>query len=116
MLGQRISLQNWQSTIRHFVRALSSHREYGNVERWTGRETSDLVYDDVDCKLLSDLGRLSIGDQVEDQVPEWLHDSTEPLEWFFEVKTTIEQCSRPFFMSQAQYSRVSGLYNVIDEC
>lgn len=102
-----MSLQNWPSSIRHFVRALTTNNVYGNIAQWHGAETSDLIYTDETAGLSKELKRLLIGDVFEDWLPEWLVDKNEPLEWFFEVKTTLGACNTPFFMSQSQHSRVS---------
>lgn len=88
------SRANWQSTIRKFVTA---HPDYVDMEPWTGRETSDIVYKDT----LGDLTELLIesgylGESLRSQ----------QATYYIEVKTTTLSCETPFYMSKAQYQRV----------
>lgn len=93
------SLDNWQSTIRTYVKV---HRRYAEIERWPGtRETADIVYKDVTgafTKVLVDCDYLD-GALWEDARPTY----------YLEVKTTTGPCNTPFFMSKSQYQRVSFL-------
>ncbi|KAK4233161.1 hypothetical protein C8A03DRAFT_19707 [Achaetomium macrosporum] len=89
------SRANWQSTIRSYVTA---HPEYADIASWTGRETADITYDDVDgafTRLLIDKGYLA-AETWADARPHYL----------VEVKTTTKSCSMPFFMSKYQYRRM----------
>lgn len=89
------SRENWQSRIRTYVNV---HPEYAGLSRWSGRETSDIVYDDVSgmfTALLIEKGYLN-GDCWRDKTPRY----------YIEVKSTTEQCATPFFMSSGQYERV----------
>ena len=72
LFGDKVSLQNWPSSIRHFVRALDNHNTYRHITQWSHPETSDLVYSDKDCELPGDLQRLQIGDNFEDWLPDWI--------------------------------------------
>lgn len=92
------SRANWQSTIRHYV---SVHPEYSDIRAWVGNETSDIVYDDNDgefTRLLIDRGYLNANS--------W---TTARPRYFIEVKATTSGCGTRFFMSKAQYRRVSCL-------
>ncbi|SMR45238.1 unnamed protein product [Zymoseptoria tritici ST99CH_3D1] len=94
------SRENWQSTIRHRV---SVHPDYTGLERWSGKETADLVYDDVLgelTKLLIDRGYLASN--------EW--DGRRPF-YYIEVKTTTGSCEAPFYMSKGQYERMTEIHN-----
>ncbi|KAK1624073.1 hypothetical protein BDP81DRAFT_502426 [Colletotrichum phormii] len=91
------SRSSWQSTIRKYV---TVHPEYANMSPWSGRETSDIVYQDTSNRLtalfidkgyLQEQPRGSIGGG---------------LNYFIEVKTTTMACETPFYMSKAQYQRM----------
>lgn len=87
---------NWQSTIRKYAQA---HPEYADLTPWGGTETSDIVYDDVSgvfTTLLIEKGYLS-GTNWEGKTPKY----------YIEVKSTTDQCSTPFFISDSQLDRVS---------
>ncbi|KAG7284334.1 hypothetical protein NEMBOFW57_010706 [Staphylotrichum longicolle] len=89
------SQANWESTIRHYA---SAHPNYANMTRWTGKETADITYHDVDgvfTSLLIDKGYLDAGT--------WAH--ARPR-YFIEVKTTTGSYRTPFFMSKYQYQRM----------
>ncbi|CAK7230302.1 hypothetical protein SEUCBS140593_007541 [Sporothrix eucalyptigena] len=92
------SLQNWQSTIRGYAR---SHRLYADIENWSGQETADITYEDVDgtlTALLIDKGYL--------ESETWA--SARPC-YFIEVKTTVNAAvGTPFFMSNHQYDRMQN--------
>ncbi|KAH8124644.1 hypothetical protein LI328DRAFT_166990 [Trichoderma asperelloides] len=93
----RWSNENWQSTIRSYVRA---HPNYRNMVSWRGRETADLVYDDTEGQLTNTL----IGCGYLDQ-DEW-HNARP--KYYIEVKTTTGPRETPFYMSNSQYERVSA--------
>lgn len=86
---------NWQSTIRHHAAA---HHDFADLTSWTGRETSDIVYDD-DCGDLTELlvakGHLSQA---------WKHKTPR---YYIEVKSTLDRCETPFYVSHGQAERVS---------
>lgn len=85
-------VRNWQSRIRTYVRA---HEDYASLESWDARETSDLVYDDVEgefTRLLWDCGYLA-EEEWQDACPTY----------FIEVKTTTGPCDLPFYVSANQY-------------
>ncbi|PTB37137.1 hypothetical protein M441DRAFT_175588 [Trichoderma asperellum CBS 433.97] len=91
----RWSNENWQSTIRSYVRA---HPNYRNMASWRGRETADLVYDDTEGQLTNTL----IGCGYLDQ-DEW-HNARP--KYYIEVKTTTGPRETPFYMSNSQYERM----------
>lgn len=98
------SRANWQSNIRRHV---TVHPEYRTMAPWMGRETSDLVYDDTVGALtgcLIDHGFLMRGD--------W---AGQRPQYFLEVKTTTSSCETPFFMSKAQYRRVSFSFPSVED-
>lgn len=69
------------------------------MQPWSGRETSDITYSDHEGVLTDffvDKGYLE-RDLWADERPQY----------FVEVKTTTMSCETPFFMSNAQYCRVS---------
>ena len=75
------------------------HSEYRDLAPWSGPETADLVYEDIDSvltKILIDAGYLSQRG--------W--EGATPT-YFIEVKTTAGTCETPFYMSNSQYIRVS---------
>ena len=83
-------------------RYVLGHPEYADMGPWSGRETSDIVYDDVQGELtdfLTSRNYLS-RDQWADRRPQY----------FIEVKTTTGACETPFYMSNGQYERVSTAY------
>lgn len=76
-----------------------AHPKYADMEEWRGSETSDITYSDVQStltKLLMEKGYLA-RENWEGKLPEY----------FIEVKTTTGSCETPFYMSKAQYQRVS---------
>lgn len=88
-------LRNWQSNIRHLARA---HPKFADLERWRGRETSDMTYQDntgVLTKFLREKDYLGV---------EWA--DAKPL-YYLEVKSTLGPCASPFYMSSGQMERVS---------
>ncbi|EXJ63403.1 uncharacterized protein A1O5_11452 [Cladophialophora psammophila CBS 110553] len=92
------SHENWQSTIRKYVRV---HPRYGRMDDWLGRETADITYDDASgalTALLIDQGYLARDG--------WA--GRRPM-YYIEVKSTVGPCGRPFFMSKFQYQRMQNL-------
>jgi hypothetical protein len=92
----RWSDENWQSTIRHYVKV---HPTYRNIENWRSRETADLVYVDTEGQLTNTL--IGCGYLNHDQ---W-HDARP--KYYMEVKTTTGPRETPFYMSSKQYQLVS---------
>lgn len=86
---------------------MNAHPDYADLSRWSGRETSDIVYDDVSgtfTNLLIKKGYLP--EKV--YLPEYHWENKTPR-YFIEVKSTTGQCATPFFMSSGQYERVRAL-------
>lgn len=83
--------------MRHYVTA---HPDYAGMTPWTGRETSDITYTDTQGVLTELLIRNHYldGDRWTGRAPKY----------FIEVKTTTSFCDAPFYMSNAQYQRVSA--------
>lgn len=75
------------------------HPDYVNMDPWTGRETSDITYADGEGVLTN----LFI---EEDCLPGDVCTGRTP-NYFIEVKTTTSSCNTPFYVSKAQYRRVS---------
>ena len=121
-----ITLDNWQSTIRHFV---SAHSVYAAITEWHGTETADITYFDHTNRLESTLTANVLGDVFPDWLPTWLKDecrckegdsscpsrscpiretAVEPLKWLFEVKATTGPCETDLFMTPGQYERVGA--------
>ncbi|KAK2601141.1 hypothetical protein N8I77_010611 [Diaporthe amygdali] len=97
------SMHQWQSTIRHYAAA---HPDYADIRQWSGRETSDLTYQDVQgdfTRLLIDSGYLD----------EELWGHRRPM-YFLEVKTTTGPCNTPFFVSKGQYERIRNHKDTTD--
>ncbi|KAF4924992.1 hypothetical protein CGCVW01_v003742 [Colletotrichum viniferum] len=90
------SRDNWQSNIRRYV---TVHPDYALMEPWSGRETSDIVYEDVSKQLTSLLVRQGYLET------RWLSRARGP-KYFIEVKTTTMSCETAFYMSKAQYQRM----------
>ncbi|EQB58063.1 hypothetical protein CGLO_01742 [Colletotrichum gloeosporioides Cg-14] len=90
------SRDNWQSNIRRYV---TVHPDYALMEPWSGRETSDIVYEDVSKQLTSLLVRQGYLET------RWLSRPRGP-KYFIEVKTTTMSCETAFYMSKAQYQRM----------
>ena len=88
---------NWQSTIRSEV---TVHVNYENLGEWHGYETADITYDDIQNKLvnlLAEKGYDKLQDRTQVNCPKC----------FIEVKTTTAEWDEPFYVSRAQYDRVS---------
>ena len=77
---------------------MNVHPEYAGLRHWGGRETSDIVYDDVEGGFTD----LLIGNGYLDAI-RW---GDETPRYYIEVKSTTEQCANPFFLSSRQYTRV----------
>uniref|UniRef100_L2FL52 Ino80 chromatin remodeling complex protein n=1 Tax=Colletotrichum fructicola (strain Nara gc5) TaxID=1213859 RepID=L2FL52_COLFN len=90
------SRDNWQSNIRRYV---TVHPDYALMEPWSGRETSDIVYEDVSKQLTSLFVRQGYLET------RWLSRPRGP-KYFIEVKTTTLSCETAFYMSKAQYQRM----------
>ncbi|KAI1480176.1 hypothetical protein F4774DRAFT_379917 [Daldinia eschscholtzii] len=88
---------NWTSTIRRYV---TVHPDYEDMSAWSGIETSDLEYEDVDGRLTAVL--ISKGHLRS----EWR--GLRP-KYYIEVKTTPGARDAPFFMSDAQYHKMRRL-------
>lgn len=91
------SEDNWQSNMRRYVTA---HSDYADMKPWTGRETSDITYKDVGG-VLTDL--LILGGYLDRDTF-----SGKTPTYFIEVKATQLSSDAQFYMSKAQYSRVSA--------
>lgn len=70
------------------------------MEPWEGRETSDITYNDSNGVLTELLIRNHYLDR-----DRW---AGRTPKYFIEVKTTTSSCDAPFYMSNAQYQRVSA--------
>lgn len=93
---------NWRSTIRG---ELSRYPGYAGITNWTGRETADIVYKDCDGRLTRWLeenctGGYPAGSSNRDF-------AEQPIEYYFEVKSTTGACESRFFLSTGQYKLVS---------
>ena len=89
--------ENWQSRIRHHA---TIHPEYSDLTVFAGRETSDIVYDDASgilTELLITKGHLSN-----------THWAGKTPRYYIEVKSTLDRCETPFYVSDDQAERVSG--------
>ncbi|OAG34109.1 hypothetical protein AYO21_11750 [Fonsecaea monophora] len=108
LLPGTLGLDNWQSKIRHLVRA---HKQYEHVTRWTQRETADMMYSDQNNSLRTLFRTRPLGDVFPDWAPDWLaaDDENPPLEWLFEVKTSLGPCETEFYMSPHQHDLMRNL-------
>lgn len=92
------NIDNWQSKIRQYA---NIHANYIGLRNWDVKETSDIVYNDVKgvfTTFLIDKGYLSKAGW-QGRTPKY----------YIEVKTTTEQCKKPFFVSKGQFKRVSTM-------
>ncbi|KAH8800361.1 hypothetical protein F5884DRAFT_891279 [Xylogone sp. PMI_703] len=92
------TLANWQSTISYRV---AVHERYHDLERWSGPETADIVYEDQNSfltELLIERGYL------ENAI--WGGHSPR---YYIEVKTTTGSLETPFFCSQLQYEQMERM-------
>ena len=90
-------LQNWRSSIRGYARVLPEYRE---LEAWPGRETSDIVYEDINgvfTRLMVSLGYLNAD-----------HWAGKTPRYYIEVKCTTGAYETPFIVSQHQVDLVSA--------
>jgi hypothetical protein len=90
-------LQNWRSSIRGYARVLPEYRE---LEAWPERETSDIVYDDINgvfTRLMISLGYLNAD-----------HWAGKTPRYYIEVKCTTGACETPFIVSHHQVDLVSA--------
>ena len=115
------SFQNWQSKIRHFVRAHKDVPEYRDITTWTLPETADITYIDTQAELWKGTQYpAQLGDILSSIIfmPPWLTVAEaleRDIEWLFEVKTTTGPCETDFFMSPSQYSRMKTSGAMRDE-
>lgn len=107
--GQDLSREVWQTPIRALVAA--GHAEYAGMAGWPREERADIVIEDdggdgeaggpgpaaVLLHLLVEGGYLGA---------EWAGRTRAPR-CYVEVKATMGPCEAPFFMSDAQYRKVS---------
>lgn len=107
--GQGLSREVWQTPIRALVAA--GHAEYAGMAGWPREERADIVIEDdggdgeaggpgpsaVLLRLLMEGGYLGA---------EWAGRARAPR-CYVEVKATMGPCETPFFMSDAQYRKVS---------
>lgn len=85
------------------------HPDYADMTDWTGPETSDIVYEDTNGVLTN---FLILGNYLDRD--NW---SKKKPKYFIEVKTTPKSSDAPFYVSKAQYSRVSiGDYRPFTAC
>ncbi|KAI0549334.1 hypothetical protein F4679DRAFT_547579 [Xylaria curta] len=92
--------EDWKSNIKKYV---TEHPKYANMEPWSGSETADLVYFDVESALTALLINGGFLDKKR-----WT--SKKPT-YYIEVKTTPGGCGAPFFMSDPQYQRMQATTN-----
>lgn len=93
-------LQNWRSSIRRYVQVLP---EYQELSAWPERETSDLVYDDINgffTRLMISLGYLN-ADHWAGKMPRY----------YIEVKCTTGVCETPCIVSQHQVDLMESTTN-----
>jgi len=98
---EAFGLDNWQSTIRHYVKL---HPKYSSITNWSGQETADITYNDTTGALTRILIR---GGHLEQEV--W--QAAKP-KYYFEVKATPKELSDTLFMSESQNQRVSRITSV----
>ncbi|KAF2187478.1 hypothetical protein K469DRAFT_749209 [Zopfia rhizophila CBS 207.26] len=95
----RFGLGNWQSKIRHFIRA---HHDYHNLENWHGsEETSDIVYDDCEGKLTTLL--------IDHAYLNSTHWTGRHPTYYIEVKATPSSLNAPFFVRSKQYGLMESM-------
>jgi hypothetical protein len=95
-------LQHWRSGIRGYAEVLP---EYRGLRAWPGRETSDLVYDDINgvfTRLMISLGYLN-ADYWAGKTPRY----------YIEVKCTTGACETPCIVSQHQVDLVSAFKEML---
>lgn len=106
--GQCLSREVWQTPIRALV--AEGHAEYAGMAGWTREECADIVIEDDDNREAEEAGpaatlvRLLVAGGY--LGVEWAGRAPAPR-CYIEVKTTMAACGAPFFMSGAQYRKVS---------
>ncbi|TGO31378.1 hypothetical protein BPAE_0001g02500 [Botrytis paeoniae] len=95
-------LGNWRSTIRHRV---AVHDDYKDMPRWSGSETSDIVYEDHD-KILTSLLITNNYFHIEELAR--LRFASSPT-YYIEVKTTPGPLDNAFYCSQGQFDRMESM-------
>ncbi|KAF7958935.1 hypothetical protein EAE96_002461 [Botrytis aclada] len=95
-------LRNWRSTIRHRV---TVHDDYKDMPRWSGSETSDIVYEDHD-KILTSLLITKNYFNIEELAG--LEFASSPT-YYIEVKTTPGPLDNAFYCSQGQFDRMESM-------
>ncbi len=98
---------NWMSTVRRKVRV---HNKYSDMPPWKGAETADIVYEDQSPEYK--FTNLLINN---DHLPGHHLAPGPNLKYYLEVKTTTKECGTRFFVSKAQYHRVSKLSKLIPD-
>ena len=96
---------NWTSNIKRYVLL---HPDYQCMGPWSGREVTDLQYHDTSgsfTALLIENGYLA-ADEWEDKTPMY----------YFEVKSTPQECNAAFYMSGSQYESVSSASRLLLLC
>ncbi|TEY73343.1 hypothetical protein BOTCAL_0079g00080 [Botryotinia calthae] len=101
-------LGNWRSTIRYRV---AVHDDYKDMPRWSGSETSDIVYEDHD-KMLTSLLITNNYFQIEELAG--LRFANSPT-YYVEVKTTPGPLDNAFYCSQGQFDRMESMKLQSDE-
>lgn len=101
-------LGNWRSTIRHRV---AVHDDYKDMPRWSGSETSDIVYEDHD-KMLTSL--LTTNNYFHIEELAGLRFASSPT-YYVEVKTTPGPLDNAFYCSQGQFDRMESMKLQSDE-
>lgn len=100
--GHDLSREVWQTPIRAHVAA--GLEEYAGMEAWPREERADIVLDGENGGAASALvGLLVRGGYLGG---DWAGRATAPR-CYVEVKATMGPCGTPFFMSNAQYRKVS---------
>lgn len=83
------------------------HEKYRDLEAWSGRETADITYDDIEGRLTKLLIQNGYLDAM---FADW------QTSFYLEVKTTSSDCEdEQFYMSNAQYKRVFDLSSLIEQ-
>lgn len=94
-LPGQVYLSDWQSNMRNHIRA---HKAFNDMPLWTGAETTDIVLPDESSGLTS----LLIENGYLDRKT-WA--GATPL-YCIEVKATMSDRNREFYMSSNQFARV----------
>lgn len=92
----------WKSRIRHRVTVTE---RYKNLPRWTGTETADIVYYDVDGQLANFLARQDSVILSNLSLSNLRKDPT----FYIEVKSTLGAEDTPFFCSQSQVDKMESI-------